>query len=87
MIRKLAVVGGGAMGEALLAAAIGQGVCSADSITVGEPVASRREHLKKTHGVSADSDNASVVAGADVVILAVKPQHVQATLPPLQEAL
>ena len=87
MIRKLAVVGGGAMGEALLAAAIGQGVCSADAITVGEPVASRREHLKKTHGVSADSDNANVVAGADVVILAVKPQQAQATLPPLQEAL
>lgn len=87
MIRKLAVVGGGAMGEALLAAAIAQEVCNANAITVGEPVASRRAHLRETHGVGVDADNAKVVAGADVVILAVKPQHVQAALPPLREAL
>jgi len=87
MIRKLAVVGGGAMGEALLAAAIAQEVCTADAITVGEPVASRRAHLVETHGVGVDSDNAKVVAGADVVILAVKPQQVQEALPPLQAAL
>ena len=87
MIRKLAVVGGGAMGEALLAAAIVQEVCSPKAITVGEPVANRREHLQQTHGITVDSNNVSVVAGADVVILAVKPQHAQAALPPLQEAL
>ncbi|MCY4438256.1 MAG: pyrroline-5-carboxylate reductase [Chloroflexi bacterium] len=87
MIRKLAVVGGGAMGEALLAAAIAQEVCSPKAITVGEPVASRREHLQQTHGIAVDSDNVNVVAGADVVILAVKPQHAQAALPPLQDAL
>ena len=87
MIRKLAVVGGGAMGEALLAAAIAQDVCNAKAITVGEPVASRRAHLRETHGVGVDVDNEKVVAGADVVILAVKPQQIQAALPPLQAAL
>lgn len=87
MIRKLAVVGGGAMGEALLAAAIAQDVCGADAIMVGEPVASRRAHLAETHGVGVDSDNATVVARADVVILAVKPQQIQEALPPLQAAL
>ena len=87
MIRKLAVVGGGAMGEALLAAAIAQDVCRADAIAVGEPVASRRAHLAEAHGVGVDADNAAVVAEADVVILAVKPQQIQAALPPLQSAL
>ncbi len=87
MIRKLAVVGGGAMGEALLAAAIAQDVCRAEAIVVGEPVASRRAHLAEAHGVGVDADNAAVVAEADVVILAVKPQQIQAALPPLQSAL
>ena len=87
MIRKLAVVGGGAMGEALLAAAIAQDVCRADAIVVGESVASRRAHLAEAHGVGVDADNAAVVAEADVVILAVKPQQIQAALPPLQSAL
>ncbi|MDE2815826.1 MAG: pyrroline-5-carboxylate reductase [Chloroflexota bacterium] len=87
MIRKLAVVGGGAMGEALLAAAIAQDVCPSDAISVGEPVASRRAHLAETHGVGVDSDNAKVVSGADVVILAVKPQQIQEALPPLREVL
>ncbi len=87
MIRKLAVVGGGAMGEALLAAAIAQDVCRADAITVGEPVASRRAYLKETHGVNVNEDNAAVVAGADVAILAVKPQQIKEALPPLRDAL
>ncbi len=87
MIRKLAVVGGGAMGEALLAAAIAQDVCAAEAIAVGEPVPDRRAHLAETHGVAVDADNAAVVSGADVVILAVKPQHVQTALPPLQDSL
>ena len=87
MIRKLAVVGGGAMGEALLAAAIAQDVCRADAIAVGEPVASRRAHLQATHGIRVDENNATVVAGADVVMLAVKPQQMQAALPPLQSDL
>ena len=75
MIRKLAVVGGGAMGEALLAAAIAQDVCSPAAIVVGEPVPDRRAHLAETHGVGVKSDNAKVVAGADVVILAIKPSR------------
>ncbi len=87
MIGKLAVVGGGAMGEALLAAAIAQDVCSPAAIVVGEPVPDRRVHLAETHGVGVDSDNAKVVAGADVVILAIKPQQVQEVLPQLREAL
>ena len=87
MIRKLAVVGGGAMGEALLAAAIAQDVCRADAIAVGEPMASRRAYLEETHGVNVDEDNAAVVAGADVAILAVKPQQIKEALPPLRDAL
>lgn len=87
MMRKLAVVGGGAMGEALLAAAIAREVCPADAIAVGEPVASRRDHLQASHGVNVSKENAGVVAGADVVILAVKPQQIHEALPPLQGAL
>lgn len=75
------------MGEALLAAAIAQDVCSADAISVGEPVANRRAYLAETHCVGVDTDNAKVVAGADVVILAVKPQQIQEALPPLQDAV
>ena len=87
MIQKLAFVGGGAMGEALMAAAIAQGVCPAGRIAVGEPVAGRREHLAETYGVDVDADNAAVVSGADVIVLAVKPQHVPAALPPLHAAV
>ena len=87
MIQKLAFVGGGAMGEALMAAAIAQEVCPAGAIAVGEPVAGRREHLAETYGVGAHADNAAAVSGADVVVLAVKPQYVQAALPPLHAAV
>ncbi len=74
------VIGGGAMGEALLAGWVASGVAAAE-IGVGEPHAARAADLVARHGVRAATiDDA---AAAEVVVLAVKPN----TVPKVLEAL
>ena len=54
-----------------------------EHISIGESVEAARASLAKDLGLTASADNASVVANAAVVVVAVKPQDVGAVLPPL----
>jgi pyrroline-5-carboxylate reductase len=74
MMGKLAIIGGGRMGEAILAGLLAAEAMSPDDIVVAEPDARRRETLSATHGVRCLEDGRDAVADADVVLLAVKPQ-------------
>ena len=67
----LLVVGGGKMGEALVAGLLRSG-WDRDDISVVEPIAARRDELTAAHGVAALEEP----VGCDGCILAVKPQHV-----------
>lgn len=71
---KLGFVGGGLMGEAILAGALQKKLTSAGDIAVCEVVPARREHLTSTHGVRAD-ESPDEALEADIVVLAVKPQE------------
>lgn len=69
----LGIVGGGRMGEALLAGLLDADVCSADQVTVTDVDADRVAELVDRHGVDGGASNELSMA-ADVVLLAVKPQ-------------
>lgn len=69
----LGVVGGGVMAEAILSRLIAQGVYSAQNTLVCDVSPVRLSYWKETYGVNTSSDNQSVL-GADVILLAVKPQ-------------
>ncbi|MCS6946730.1 MAG: pyrroline-5-carboxylate reductase [Steroidobacteraceae bacterium] len=83
---RIACLGGGNMGRALLAALVRAGH-PRDCLTVGEPNSTVRANLQRDLGIAAYADNAAAVAGAEVVILAVKPQDAAATLTPLRAPL
>ncbi|WP_322797448.1 pyrroline-5-carboxylate reductase [Tepidiforma sp.] len=68
------IVGGGVMGEALLAAALDRGVFEPEDVTVIEKVDARRVQLKAAYGVEATADFAPM-GEAGLVVLAVKPQE------------
>ncbi len=71
----VAIVGGGVMGEAILASAIDRGVLAAGDVTVVELLAVRREALAERYGVATVAEASAVLAGASLVLLAVKPQE------------
>ncbi|MCC7365524.1 MAG: pyrroline-5-carboxylate reductase [Dehalococcoidia bacterium] len=82
---KVALIGGGVMGEAILGAALGQGVLDRDTTTVCEALPARRDELAARHAVRVTGSAAEAAAGAEAVILAVKPQDaakVRAALEP-----
>jgi pyrroline-5-carboxylate reductase len=69
----IAIIGGGNMGRALVGGLIRRGI-RADAIRVGEPDETARRALERDFGCLTSADNASCLQGADVVVIAVKPQ-------------
>jgi len=79
---KIAFIGGGNMARSLIGGMIATGI-SNQNISVSEPKADLREKLNEDFGVNASEENAAVAKGADVVVLAVKPQILQGVVTPL----
>jgi pyrroline-5-carboxylate reductase len=81
-----AFVGGGNMGGALIRGLIARGL-PAQNISVGEAHQARRIALADELGVLVTADNREAVAGADVVVLAVKPQDMAGTVQAIADVL
>ncbi|PKB66686.1 MAG: pyrroline-5-carboxylate reductase [SAR202 cluster bacterium Io17-Chloro-G4] len=71
---RLAFIGGGTMAEAILKGVLAAKLAGPTDISVGEPVAARRDLLTGDYGVAATENNLEAVKGADLVVLAIKPQ-------------
>jgi pyrroline-5-carboxylate reductase len=76
-IKRLAFIGAGNMAAALIGGLIKRGLPS-DRIVAADPSGEQLEKLVKEFGIRRATDNAGAVAGAEVVILAVKPQQLRA---------
>lgn len=83
---RVAVLGGGVMGEALLSSLLTAG-WTADRVEVTEHAPARAEELAERYGVRAGSSNAQAAERADVVLVAVKPNVVGAVLDEVAPAL
>lgn len=71
---KLAVIGTGQMGQALVHAIVKQQVVSPDQITLFDPALDKAEALAMALGCQTAPSGQGAVNGADAVLLAVKPQ-------------
>jgi pyrroline-5-carboxylate reductase len=71
---KLAVIGGGARGEAIIAAVLRAKLLDAASVSVAERFDDRLDHLAKTYSIHATGSPSEAIDGADFALLAVKPQ-------------
>jgi pyrroline-5-carboxylate reductase len=73
---KIGFLGAGVMAEALMKGIIAAGVARAEDITCSDIVPERRDYIIRTIGATATADNIEVVRSSDVIIMAVKPNHV-----------
>lgn len=76
---KLALVGAGKMGGAVLTGALRAGVISADEVGIYHPDEARRLELAAHHGVAPLTDDD--IHGAERVLIAVKPQSFDEVAP------
>ena len=72
---KVGLIGCGFMGEAMLSATMKKGVVCPEDVRVAEINEERCSLVNTTYRVHASSDMEEAVRGADIVILAVKPQE------------
>jgi pyrroline-5-carboxylate reductase len=77
---KLAVLGCGQMGEALVAGVLTTGWRAPKDVCVTARRQERLEELTQRHGVEASLDNSVAISGAEVIVMAVKPQDTEALL-------
>ena len=75
-IRRLAFIGGGNMAAALIGGLIRRGL-AADRIVVADPSRDQLLRLARDYAVETAPDNAAAARGAEVVVLAVKPQQMR----------
>ena len=79
-LKKLAFIGGGAMGEAIIKGITGAKLMDPAAIYVGAHRQERAEYLHETYGVTGLVDNSEAVKDADMIVLAIKPQMVDSVL-------
>ncbi|WP_312358138.1 pyrroline-5-carboxylate reductase [Stutzerimonas balearica] len=73
---RITFIGAGNMAASLIGGLRGQGI-AAESIRASDPGSEQRARLATEHGIEVFADNAQALAGAEVVVLAVKPQVMQ----------
>ncbi len=71
---RLAFIGGGTMAEAMLGGVLSAKLSSPEDVYVGEPREDRCQYLTQKYGVMASPENLKATHGADLVVLAIKPQ-------------
>src|SRR6185369_17579512 len=87
---NLALIGAGAMGEAILAGLLDRQLLPPERILVTTPRPERREALAERYGVRAIGDNREAISAAGasgVTLFAVKPQSLPQVLPALRGAI
>jgi pyrroline-5-carboxylate reductase len=83
--RTVAFLGGGRMGEALVSGLIRSGGRGVDEIVVTGRREERTRELAERYGVATTMSNPEAVARANVIVLMVKPQDMDALLSQIRE--
>jgi pyrroline-5-carboxylate reductase len=74
MTQRIAFIGGGNMATALIGGLLARGAAPG-AITVADPDPQQRARLSRDAAVAVEQDGAAAAHGADIVVLAVKPQQ------------
>ena len=88
-VKKLALIGAGKLGEALLSGVLGSQLIPVASVeaTVAEADRPRADYLKEIYGVKVHTNNLKAVSGADLVLVCLKPQQVKGVLHEIKKVL
>lgn len=84
---KFAVIGAGAMGEAIIGGLIRQKLAVPENITASEPREDRGLELREKYGINTTQDNVAAIKNADLVVLAIKPQQLGKVMTALAEKI
>jgi len=81
--KKVAFIGGGVMGEAMVKGLLRQELVTPTQLMVADPLSDRCSTLVERYAINVTTDNAEAVMDSDVVVLSIKPQIIPMVLPEL----
>jgi len=81
---KIAFVGSGVMGEAMIQGLLNKGIAEKQNIIAADVHEERLHTIREKFGIGATLNNGEAVSGAEVVVLSVKPQILPGVMPPLK---
>src|SRR6266568_1305617 len=85
--KRIAIIGAGNMGEALIAGMLAAQAAAPDDIHATDILPQRLDHLKARYQVRVGTDNKAAAAWGEIVILAVEPQVLDEVLDSLRAEL
>ena len=80
MAKRIAVLGAGKIGESLISGLLSSKWCRPDELVATARSEPRLRELAERYGIEATAANGDAVAGAPVVVIAVKPQDIDGLL-------
>jgi len=86
-VRKLALIGAGKLGEGLLSSLLASQLVPVERVAVTVAHQPRADYLAEKYGVEADTNNPKAISGADLVLIALKPQQVKGFLHEVKKQL
>jgi len=86
-VKKLTLIGAGKIGEALLSSILGAQLVPVSRVVATDADPPRADYIGERYGVNALTNNRQAVAGADLVMLSVKPQQVTEVLRDIRRSL
>ena len=86
MVKKIAVIGAGNMGTALLRGILASGWGTKENLVASHPKAAKRAALASALGIAVTETNVAAARKAQIVILAVKPQILESVLEEIRPA-
>jgi pyrroline-5-carboxylate reductase len=84
---RLAFIGAGVMCEAMIRGLLANDLIGRDAITASHPRRLRLDELASQFQIHTQTDNRAAAAGADIVVLSVKPQVLPAVLQEMRRAI
>ncbi len=78
--QKIAVIGSGVMGGAIIGGLLQTGLTDPENITAVDLMEDRLNELGNNYGIQTTTDNLEAVRNADIVILSVKPQKLKSAI-------
>jgi len=85
--RTITFIGAGAMGGAMIAGLIRNGVAKPENILAADPLGDRLHELHNKYNIHCVTENTSIAKTADVVVLSIKPQRLDAVFADLKNSL
>lgn len=81
---KLAFIGGGVMGEAMMRGILAKGLAMPQDIIVSDVDQERLSALSQCYGIRTSANSRQGVEGSEVIVIAVKPQNLAELMPELE---